>query len=261
MPLGASDRSLIQYVKDIEDKKNNAHFILCKNYSGDHPNAPDMSGTVRWVRGGVTREYSIVFTHTHTHTWQVNTQCNTYYTWTCLILHNTYYSAELKQCLRESLFDQTVAILTLPSWACCSRQTWRGGFLPLLWICFLLVPLSSGRSKSQSTTTMATTSEGRSRGLGGFVIDVSSDIRTYTGKGTTYTHTHTHCAMCVYPLSLILFIHALLPPDSQQKKATYIVHTHYISLYTHACVFYCTLWCTWPQEYMLCMLKCAQWQH
>ena len=65
MPPGASNRSLIQYVKDIEDKENNAHFILCKNYSGDHPNAPDMSDTVRWVRGGVTRKYSIVL-HTHT---------------------------------------------------------------------------------------------------------------------------------------------------------------------------------------------------
>ena len=60
------NRSLIQYVKDIEDKENNAHFILCKNYSGDHPNAPDMSDTVRWVGGGVTRKYSIVL-HTHIH--------------------------------------------------------------------------------------------------------------------------------------------------------------------------------------------------
>ena len=47
--------------------------------------------------------------------------------------------------------------------------------------------------------------------------------------------------MCVYPLSLILFIHALLPPDSQQKKAKYIVHTHYISLYTHDCLLLHTL--------------------
>ena len=59
-----SNRSLIQYVQDIEDKENNAHLILCKNYPGDHPNAPDMSGTVRWVGGGVTRKYSIVL-HTH----------------------------------------------------------------------------------------------------------------------------------------------------------------------------------------------------
>ena len=42
-----SDRSLIQYIKHIDDREKNAHIILYKNYSGDHPNAPDMSGTVR----------------------------------------------------------------------------------------------------------------------------------------------------------------------------------------------------------------------
>ena len=98
MPLGASDRSLIQYVKDIEDKKNNAHFILCKNYSGDHPNAPDMSGTVRWVRGGVTREYSIVFTHTHTH-------MTSEHTMQYILYLNLFDSAQYIQlCRAETMF-------------------------------------------------------------------------------------------------------------------------------------------------------------
>ena len=76
MPPGVSDRSLIQYIKHIDDTKNKAHIILYKNFPGDHPNAPDMSGTVRWVRGGVTREYisvtdmhsHVVYAHVHTHT-------------------------------------------------------------------------------------------------------------------------------------------------------------------------------------------------
>ena len=47
MPPGVSDRSLIQYIKHIDDTENNANIIIIKNFPGDHPSAPDMSGTVR----------------------------------------------------------------------------------------------------------------------------------------------------------------------------------------------------------------------
>ena len=47
MPPTVYDRSLIQYIKHIDDKERNAHIILYKNYPGVHPSAPDMSGTVR----------------------------------------------------------------------------------------------------------------------------------------------------------------------------------------------------------------------
>ena len=49
MPLGVVDRTLIQQIKHIDDEENNVHYILYKNYSGDHPNAPNMSGTVRYT--------------------------------------------------------------------------------------------------------------------------------------------------------------------------------------------------------------------
>ena len=112
MPPGVSDRSLIQYIKHIDDTKNKAHIILYKNFPGDHPNAPDMSGTVRWVRGGVTREYisvtdmhsHVVYAHVHTHTHA----CTHMHTHCTLKLFDP---AELKQSSLESSFDQMLTVL------------------------------------------------------------------------------------------------------------------------------------------------------
>lgn len=47
MPAGIADRSLIQRIKHIDDWENNTHYVLYKQYRGDHPNAPADGDTVR----------------------------------------------------------------------------------------------------------------------------------------------------------------------------------------------------------------------
>ena len=47
MPFGVADRSLVQRIKHIDDDENKTHFVVYKQYVGEHPNAPDVGDTVR----------------------------------------------------------------------------------------------------------------------------------------------------------------------------------------------------------------------